>query len=83
METILPPAFYMTPGELSPVIKTRKGFSIFKVEGKKPARKLTIKDVRPLVTTRLRTEKERTATEKLMRELMNRYKVKIHEEFLK
>ncbi|MEF9427252.1 MAG: peptidyl-prolyl cis-trans isomerase [Candidatus Mariimomonas ferrooxydans] len=75
--------FNLKPGELSPVIKTRKGFSIFKVEGKKPARKLTIKDVRPLVTTRLKTEKERTATEKLMRELMERYKVRIHGELLK
>ncbi len=75
--------FNLKPGEVSPVVRTRQGFGIFKVEERKPASTLTIKDVRPYITSRLKAEKERAAIEAITRELMQRYKVRIHRELLK
>jgi parvulin-like peptidyl-prolyl isomerase len=75
--------FHLKPGEVSPVIRTHWGLNIFKVEDQEPARELTLTDVRHMVTSRLKAEKEHAATEALTRELMERYKVKIHKELLK
>jgi parvulin-like peptidyl-prolyl isomerase len=74
--------FGLNIGEVSPVLRTREGFTIVKVEDKKPARNLTMKEVRLYVTSVLMAEKERDLTEALLKELTEKYGVRIHKELL-
>jgi parvulin-like peptidyl-prolyl isomerase len=75
--------FNMKPGEISPVIKTDSGFGIFKVEDLRPAEKLPLADIRPMVISILKNSKESAALEDMTKELSARYKVKTNKELLK
>ena len=52
-------AAFSTPvGQLSPVIKTEHGYHIIKVEDKKPARTLTLEEVKPFLAMQLESQKK-------------------------
>ena len=75
--------FGLKIGEVSPVLRTKEGFTVVKIEDKKPARDLTIKEVRLYVTSVLMAEKERDLTEALVKELTEKYGVRVNKELLK
>jgi parvulin-like peptidyl-prolyl isomerase len=75
--------FNLKPGEISPVIRTVKGFHIFRLEDRRPAGTRSLSDVRPWITSRLMTGKEQEARDAADKELIEKYKVKIHKELLK
>lgn len=74
--------FNLKRGEISPLLRVPEGFIIVRVEEHRAAKELTLKEVRPHITTLLRTEKERVATEALVKELSEKYGVKIHKEMI-
>jgi parvulin-like peptidyl-prolyl isomerase len=75
--------FNMKPGEISPVIKTKSGFGIFKVEDLKPSGKLPLADIRPMIISILKNSKEAAAVESMTKELSARYKVRTNKDLLK
>jgi len=75
--------FNLKPGEISPAIRTARGFQIFRVQERRPAGERSLSEVRPWITSRLKTVKEQEARDAAVKDLMEKYKVNIHKELLK
>ncbi|MBI5043452.1 MAG: peptidyl-prolyl cis-trans isomerase [Nitrospirae bacterium] len=69
--------FTLKVGEISKVVKTPYGFHIFKVEEKRPARKVNYNDAMPEIKSILKQEKRETRYREWLSELRTKKAVKI------
>lgn len=75
--------FSIGVGEVSPVMRGRYGYSIFKVEGRMPATLTSLEESKERIEKELRTEKEDKVFLELEKKLLEKYKVEIWPEKLR
>lgn len=67
-------------GGISPLLRSKSGFHIFKVEDRISGRPLEYDEVRERITEVLRVEKEKKTYKALEERLFKKYEIKIHKE---
>jgi peptidyl-prolyl cis-trans isomerase C len=75
-------AFALEKGKVSEAIATPSGYVLIKVEEKKVSRQLPFSEVKDKVKNHLTSDKQKNAVEKKIKELKEKYHVKLHPEFL-
>jgi peptidyl-prolyl cis-trans isomerase C len=75
-------AFALDKGEVSAIIETQLGYYIIKVEDKRSPGELPFSEVRNKIKYSLEAGKQKEELERKIRELEEKYQVKIHSEFL-
>ncbi len=58
-----------TPGEISPVVATEKGFHVLRLKARNPARVLPLEEVKAQIRNRLYSERRTAASDELMKRL--------------
>jgi len=74
------PVFHLRQGEVSPVLKSKGGFHIFKLEDRKERRLLAYHEARERIMETLKAEKRNKLYEALGEELFKKYEVKIYKD---
>ena len=70
-------AFSMQPGDLSDVVESRFGFHIIKLEGRSPAKVLTLDEAREPIRMRLSAERRTEIARQHTQELIKKAKVQV------
>ncbi len=69
--------FRLPVGRLSDLVKSPYGYHIFLVEGRRPARRLTLDEARDLIRERLRLQAEKAAFQSWLGELRRRARIEV------
>ena len=75
-------AFALKVGQVSQPVKTTFGYHIIKVEGKKPSKQESFKDVQQKIRQKLEREKQISLRDAIVAKLEKKYPVKVHKELL-
>ncbi len=70
-------AFAMKPNEIAGPVKSRYGYHVLLVEGKRPARQRDFADIKAFIIEELKTKKKQEAYEKLASDLKKKMNVQI------
>jgi len=73
-------AWKMEPGKISELIQTKMGFSVIKTVQKESARVKTFDEAKSEATARLKEKKIDDYKKQWMKELRDKYQVRIHED---
>ena len=74
-------AFTLRPGQLSPVVETKTGFYLLRVEGKRPARLVPFKEMSDKIRSQLLAEKRKRLSDSLRAEVAKNAKVELLAKF--